>query len=84
MDTKIETKKIWNQFASLPEEAQREVVDFISFLLDRYKRIRTPALRRKSKLSKDPFFGMWKNRKEMSDSTAWVRNIREHEWRMKP
>lgn len=36
---------------------------------------------RKVKLSEEPAIGMWKDRQDMRDSTAWVRQLREHEWR---
>ena len=28
----------------------------------------------------DPLFGMWRDREDMADSTAWVRNLRRSEW----
>ena len=28
----------------------------------------------------DPFIGMWSDRPEMSDSTEWVRTLRQQEW----
>jgi hypothetical protein len=27
-----------------------------------------------------PFFGLWKDREDMQDSTEWVRNLRRTEW----
>ncbi len=32
-------------------------------------------------LSEYEFFGMWADREEMKDSVAWVRKLRETEWR---
>lgn len=29
----------------------------------------------------EPFVGMWRDREEMSDSTAWVREVRKKHWR---
>lgn len=29
----------------------------------------------------EPFVGMWRDREEMSDSAAWVREVREKHWR---
>jgi hypothetical protein len=31
-----------------------------------------------------PFFGLWKDRKDMEDSTEWVRNLRRTEWERGP
>nr|VFJ57208.1 MAG: Predicted antitoxin, contains HTH domain [Candidatus Kentron sp. DK] len=33
-----------------------------------------------SGLRKEAFVGMWKDRPDMADSTAWVRNLRQQEW----
>lgn len=38
-----------------------------------------PAPKRKS-LLEEPFFGMWRDREDLADSTEWVRRIREREW----
>ncbi|MEM7536095.1 MAG: hypothetical protein AAF639_28190 [Chloroflexota bacterium] len=32
-------------------------------------------------LANEPFVGMWKDREEMKDSTAWVREVRQTQWR---
>ena len=31
-------------------------------------------------LIEDPVVGMWQDRKDMEDSTAWVRQVRQQEW----
>lgn len=31
-------------------------------------------------LESEPFVGMWSDREGMSDSSAWVRNVRETHW----
>ena len=28
----------------------------------------------------EPFIGMWRDREEMADSTAWVRRLRARQW----
>lgn len=72
-------QKLLQDIASLPLPAQQEAIDFIDFLKQRYSKYAVP----KSKLSaieNEPFIGMWKNRSDMADSTAWVRNLRQKEW----
>lgn len=32
-------------------------------------------------LTEDPFYGMWENREDMADSSAWVREVRRKHWR---
>ena len=71
--------KIWREFTALPPELQQQVADFISFLRTRSVRQQTKATRR-TKLTSEPFIGMWRNRKEMQDSTVWMRNVRQREW----
>jgi|LakMenE01Jun11ns_1017448.scaffolds.fasta_scaffold8212308_1 hypothetical protein len=31
-------------------------------------------------LKEEPFIGMWSDRKDMENSSKWVKNIREKEW----
>ncbi|MDH3600613.1 MAG: DUF2281 domain-containing protein [Candidatus Tectomicrobia bacterium] len=63
---------ILSMLETLPDE---DIKAFIAraqeILLERARRCR---------LSEDPAIGMWKDRKEMQDSTAWVRHLREYEW----
>ena len=72
-------EEILREINSLPLEAQRQIEDFISFLRERYKNMQpknTPV----SDLESVAFVGMWRDREDMRDSTAWVRNIREKHW----
>ena len=76
----MDKNKVLNEFDDLPQDAQKQVMDFIAFLQSRYK---TEASRKKAKrkdISKEPFIGIWKTREDMSDSSAWVRNARNREW----
>lgn len=77
----MEQKSIWRQFNALPIEAKREVIDFIAFLQIRYVRPATGKKTKKSKLKKEPFVGMWKDRENMGNSVAWVRDMRRREWK---
>ncbi len=75
---------IVREIASLPPEAQRQVVDFVAFLKARYPASRSSRRPRRTKLGDEPFIGMWYGRQDMQDSTAWVRNVREREWAQRP
>ena len=71
-------EEIIREFSSLPPEARREVEDFIVFLRQRYdKQTETTA---NGDLSEESFVGMWKDREDMQDSSAYVRKLRESEW----
>ena len=73
------TPRILREIETLPPEAQKQVSDFVAFLKARYG----VTLRKKTKrgkLENEPFFGMWKDREDMRDSTKWVRELRQREW----
>ena len=72
--------KIWREFSALPPELQKQVADFIIFLRSRYTSSSVSKAVKRTKLTSEPFIGMWRNRKEMQDSTSWVRGVRQREW----
>ncbi|MCL5999458.1 MAG: DUF2281 domain-containing protein [Chloroflexi bacterium] len=76
----METKSILRQLALLPPEAQQQVLDFIAFLSARYGAKTVSQSAKQVDLEDEPFIGMWRNRKDLQDSTDWVRQIREREW----
>jgi hypothetical protein len=75
----MSNEEILREINSLPPEAQRQIEDFISFLRARYgtsHRKTAPS----SDLESEAFVGMWRDREDMRDSSAWVRNIRKSHW----
>jgi len=72
-------EELLRELDSLPPEGQRQVADFIALLRERYARPQSsePVT---SDLAQDGFIGMWQDREDMQDSSAWVRNLREREW----
>jgi hypothetical protein len=72
-------EEILREINSLPPEAQRQLEDFISFLRERYKDAQ-PKAASTSDLESEAFVGMWRDREDMSDSSAWVRNVRQSHW----
>ena len=72
-------EEILRELASLPPEAQKEAADFITFLHERYSQSES-AEQDGRDLTDLGFVGMWRDREDMSDSTAWVRRLREREW----
>ncbi len=81
MEKVMKPENLWQQFDTLPTEAKREVIDFIAFLQIRYERPAFVKKAKRSKLKNEPFIGMWKDRDDMSDSVAWVRDIRRRHWK---
>ena len=76
----METSDILKEMASLPIEAQKQVIDFIAFLKTRYPTVKVVSKTKRVRLSDEPFIGMWRGREDMQDSTAWVRGLRHREW----
>ncbi len=72
-------EEILREINSLPLEAQRQIKDFVSFLRERYKNSQ-PKLVSTPDLETEAFVGMWRDREDMRDSSAWVRNVRETHW----
>jgi len=76
----MKQESIWREYTALPPELQKQVADFITFLRTRYEPLRASKTAKRTKLADEPFIGMWRNRKDMQDSSAWVRSIRQSEW----
>ncbi len=81
MEKIMKPENILRQLNTLPLEAKREVIDFITFLQIRYERPAPAKKAKKPRLKKEPFIGMWKDRDDMSDSVSWVRDLRRREWK---
>lgn len=73
---------IWDDFASLPAEAQQQVAEFIASLRARYELRSSERELSPVDLADEPFVGMWRDRPEMQDSSQWVRKVRRTEWRL--
>jgi len=59
---------------SSPEPGRRAV------LLDANATAQPARKTRRTRLADEPFIGMWRDREDMQDSTAWVQSLRQHEW----
>lgn len=75
-----ELDQLRDDISTLPTTAQRLVIDFVAFLKQRYSPSQTTT-HQPLDLENEPFVGMWSDRPEMQDSTAWVRQIRQQHWR---
>jgi hypothetical protein len=77
---KMTQEELLDQFIELPEEAQHQVEDFVAFLRQRYSSTPSPTMPEGKAWMEDEFFGMWRDRNDLNDSAAWVRNLRRSEW----
>ncbi len=73
-------RKLITALNSLPPEAQRQVAEFIAFLKKQHELVNQPTKRNSAGLSRQPFIGMWRDRDDLKDSSAWVRKTRQQEW----
>lgn len=79
-DRSMSVRSIAKQIEELPPESRREVSYFVAFL--RYNVVTAPPLvrRKKSFFADEPFVGVWKGRKDLTNSAGWVRRLRQKEW----
>ena len=71
-------KELIKQLRKLPSEAQQEAADFVEFLSKKYlQETDKSELSDKKSILESSFRGMWKNRKDLQDSTKWVRELRK-------
>ncbi len=71
--------EVLQRATALPKEKQEELSDFVEFLLSRSEA--KSVLTEHTELDlQTPFFGMWADRPEMNDSTAYVQALRQSEW----
>jgi hypothetical protein len=68
------------KFKELPPEAKQQAREFVDFLYQRYVKREDKKKSGTGKISDSPFFGIWKDREEMSDSVEWVRKVRKSQW----
>ena len=71
---------ISKNFDELPPDAKKQAQDFVDFLYQRYVCSKEQKQSQSSSLSDSSFFGIWKDRADMKDSTKWVRKIRKSQW----
>ncbi len=74
---------LWQAWSTLPPIAQQELLDFMTFLHQKYQELPLAEISPKQEpfdWEAEAFVGMWADREDMQDSTGWVRQLREKEW----
>jgi hypothetical protein len=74
----VTDEEILREINSLPPEAQRQLEEFLYFLRERYGSPQPKAT--PPGLESEAFVGMWRDREDMRDSSAWVRGVRQSHW----
>jgi hypothetical protein len=72
-------EQLQKDIQELPAEAQQLILDFVSFLKQRYQP-QSGKPHQPISFADQPFVGMWIDVPEMQDSTAWVRQTRQQQW----
>jgi hypothetical protein len=74
-------EKVLADLAALPPQAMEEAADFIAFLRARHGSAASGAPAETDPASAGTFFGLWRDRADLSDAAAWVDGLRRDEWR---
>ncbi|MDJ0843632.1 hypothetical protein [Crocosphaera sp.] len=70
--------KVMTKLEKLPESEQERIAQII--LNEVEKQELTVLSSASFSLENQPFVGMWKDRKEMQNSSQWVRQLRREQW----
>jgi hypothetical protein len=72
--------QILEEFNALPMEAQELVSSLVAFLGREHQRSQPSRKKKAVDLMDEKFIGLWKDRDDMLDSGAYIRNLRKNEW----
>ncbi|MGH7200900.1 MAG: hypothetical protein ACREJB_09865 [Planctomycetaceae bacterium] len=73
----MKEQTLLEDFRSLSTEAQRQVVEFAALLKQQGRPGDSRNKRSVADLAAERFVGMWADRQDLQDSSAWVRGVRE-------
>jgi hypothetical protein len=65
---------------ALPPAARKQVDDLLAMLALSEERAKPQAARRSTFGPDDEVFGMWRDRDDIIEGAAWVRNLRRRQW----
>jgi hypothetical protein len=71
----MQTEKIIEKLEQLNGSSQKKVAEYVNFLYQSDRK-KMRKKKRKTSISGEKIIGMWAERKEMKNSTKWVRKIR--------
>ncbi|MGK7956994.1 MAG: hypothetical protein AB4063_17355 [Crocosphaera sp.] len=70
--------KVMIKLEQLPESEQERIAKIILNEVEKQELILLSST--SFSLENQPFVGMWKDRKEMENSSQWVRQLRREQW----
>lgn len=75
------TRQFLKAYESLPSAAQRKVQEYVASLVQRVKKLESKGTNASTQFGPgDPVFGLWRTRKDMTDSAAWIKALRREQW----
>lgn len=72
--------RIFQDFDALPAEAQELVSALVAFLGREQQRSKSSRRKNAINLTDEKFIGLWKDRGDMQDGSAYMRTLRKNEW----
>ena len=72
--------RIFQDFDALPAEAQELVSSLVAFLGREQQRSKSSRKKNAIHLTDEKFIGLWQDRDDMYDSSAYIRTLRKNEW----
>lgn len=80
----LEFEQLKKDIDALPEDDRQLVSQFVAMLKKRHDHgsdnSESPRQIQALDLDNEPFVGMWRDRPEMQDSAAWLKQVRQHHW----
>jgi len=74
---------IIKELDNLPPKAHRLVKEFIDLLRKSFEQEEKKPVKNRKSVIQGKFIGMWKDREDTRDSTAYVKNLRKAHWGQK-
>ncbi len=72
-------EELLSRIEALPPEGRKLVETLVTSLRERFDQAPKPPT--EPRLKDEEFVGMWRDRDDIEDGSAWVRAVRRSEWR---
>ena len=73
-----ELKQMYDQ---LPNTAKRESIRYLKNLLAHSSKLNAYVVSPKTKITDSPYIGIWKDRKDITNSSLFVKDLRQKQWK---
>ncbi len=76
----MDKTELLDAYSSLPPEAQQVVASLIVLLRRQSQSAKRNQKPKATHIADEQFVGLWKDRDELQDSNAYLRDLRRNEW----